>query len=747
MAAAPPRKSPGGNEVKLRNWLLGTAMASLPYLVAAPAIAGPSATAADASNEVEEVVVTGKFIATGAYSGTKLDIPVADTPLSVSAYTRSFMDTVEVTQVADLYKYMTGVQRAGNTGYDITLRGFKTTANDRNAILTDGLPGLTVRFGSPPTIGADHVEIVKGPASVLYGQAQPGGFVNTITKKPLDDRRTEIGARLDAGLSDFGRAGGGLVDFDTTGPIVTGTLDYRLVGEIGYTKGFRDSSYERPVYLAPSLTWKPDDATRLTLLTEYRHTRTHYDTYLVAPRDNIALAAPINTSYQEPSDYQWETGATATLLVNRELTKHVSFNLGYRYVDHEDVAHGWDVVSITPDGASVTRRARGQDNKRTYSFVDANLVANFSLGPITNKMVFGVNFGRETSDFNRTQFYNAPSTGPLSANVSVIDPVHGVIAPLSAFPAVNPNTPSNLNDRFTTSTASGVYVSDFITFSDHLKALAGLRYAKEDQDIVEKKLAGVPEQSGSSDKWLPMIGVVYEPVQHLSFYTTYSTSYVPVPASTQDVNGRYSFGPTTAQSIEGGAKADLMDHRLTITAAIFDIKKQNVINSFSCPLGTCAQQVGSEESKGGELEVNAQPLRNWQIAAGLSDVDAKVTKSTIAAQMGARLTNVSKVNVHLWSRYDVESGPLDGLGIGVGLAYNSKFYGLLPTATNPDTLPIPGYTTVDLAAYYKIKTVNLTLKITNLFDKTYYESVGSNGAIAVLPGQPRAVTLTARTTF
>ena len=86
---------------------------------------------------------------------------------------------------------------------------FKTTANDRNAILTDGLPGLTVRFGSPPTVGIDHVEIVKGPASVLYGQAQPGGFVNNVTKKPRDDRETELGVRLDKGLSDYGRAGGG----------------------------------------------------------------------------------------------------------------------------------------------------------------------------------------------------------------------------------------------------------------------------------------------------------------------------------------------------------------------------------------------------------------------------------------------------------------------------------------------------------------------------------------------------------
>jgi iron complex outermembrane receptor protein len=395
----------------------------------------------------------------------------------------------------------------------------------------------------------------------------------------------------------------------------------------------------------------------------------------------------------------------------------------------------------------VTRRARGQDNKRTYSFLDANLVANFDLGPISNKMVVGVNVGRETSDFNRTQFFNAPSSGPQSANISILNPIHGLVAPLSAFPAVNPGTPANLNDRFTTSDASGAYISDFITFNEKLKALVGLRYAKETQDIVEKRLANVPEQKASSDDWLPMVGVTFEPTEHLSLYTTYSTSYVPVAASAQDINGRYSFSPTTAKSIEAGVKANLMDHRLSLTAAIFDIKKENVINTFTCPLGTCSQQLGAEESKGAELEVNFQPLPNWQIAGGLSDVDAKVTKSNIANQVGARLTNSSRINAHFWSRYDIEEGPLAGLGVGLGVAYNSRFYGLLPTATSTATLPLPGYTTVDLAAYYKIRDVRLTLKVTNLFDRTYYESAGSSGALAILPGQPRSVTLTARTTF
>ena len=132
----------------------------------------------------ESIVVRGKFIGSGAQSAMKLDVPVRDTPFSVSSYSESFMKAIETTNVADLYKYMTGVARTGGSGNDLNMRGFSMTAEDRNAILVNGLPGLAGRFGSPPTVAVDRIEVVKGPASVLYGAAQPGGFVNISSKRP-----------------------------------------------------------------------------------------------------------------------------------------------------------------------------------------------------------------------------------------------------------------------------------------------------------------------------------------------------------------------------------------------------------------------------------------------------------------------------------------------------------------------------------------------------------------------------------
>ncbi|MBU6207529.1 MAG: TonB-dependent receptor plug domain-containing protein, partial [Alphaproteobacteria bacterium] len=189
-------------------------------------------------SEQKEIVVTGRFINTGASSATKLNVRVLDTPFSIAAYNNNFLKAIETTNVSDLYRYMNGIQRAGNTSYDITFRGFKTSANDRNAILTDGLPGLTVRFGSPPTIGVDHVELVKGPSSVLYGQAQPGGFINIISKKPLDVPQFTFGLTGMAGAGSYNRDQGELVSLDMTGPVTKdGSVTARLVAEGQYTDG------------------------------------------------------------------------------------------------------------------------------------------------------------------------------------------------------------------------------------------------------------------------------------------------------------------------------------------------------------------------------------------------------------------------------------------------------------------------------------------------------------------------------
>ncbi len=279
------------------------------------ALALPAADDSHASTDMEEIVVSAKFVNNSAYSAMKQNVDVRDTPYSVSDYSSAFMNAIETAKLTDLYSYMTGVSRGGVTGYDISIRGFKTTQSDQNAILVDGLPGLAGRFGSPPTIMADHIEVVKGPASVLYGEAQPGGFVNIVTKKP----RATASGFIDVITSGF--AADGLSpgntntitgDLDITGPIdADHRFLYRLVAEQSKVDTFR-GGWERATYLAPSLTWNISSTTVATVSAEYRKRSNAYDNLLVAPNKDAKLIAPVTTKYQEPGDSRYATSADST---------------------------------------------------------------------------------------------------------------------------------------------------------------------------------------------------------------------------------------------------------------------------------------------------------------------------------------------------------------------------------------------------------------------------------------------------
>ena len=733
-----------------------------------------------------EIVVTGKFVNEGATSATKLPLDVLDTPFSVNAYNENFLDAIETSNVSDLYRYMTGIQRAGNTSYDISFRGFKTSGNDRNAILTDGLPGQSVRFGSPPTVGTERVELVKGATSVLYGQAQPGGFINIITKKPKFSPYFEVTLKGTAGVGKFDRARGGLVQLDATGPITgSETFAARFVGEGGYIRGFRDFQYEKPIYAAPSLTWRPGDSTEITAQGEYRWVKTHLDTFLVAPLRDVSRIAKITTTYQEPDDYLIERGAVGSVFASHEFTKDIKFNVGYRYVDHLDTQRNYDVVGFR-DAANttLTRRARGQENIRTYSFVDANSTIKLDAFGIRHTFLIGVSGGQETASLNRLQFFNCTGTCN-SLDVAVNNPVHRVAPALGTFPLFNPGQPANLNWRYTTQNSFGVYGSDFIEITDYLKIMGGLRYANEKQTIEDRRITTFVPVKKKDTKTLPFGGVIVQPIEGVSIYGSYSTSYVPVPAAQQDIFGLNPFTPTSAKAYEVGFKTDLLDHRLNLTAAYFDIKKKDTINTFNCPAnlaalnafiaangitvpanaprdaagnlipgsGTCSNQLGGERSKGFEIELNATPLDNWTITAGYSHLNPRVTASNIPGQTGALLTNAPRNAFNMWTRYDFREGALEDLGVGIGVAYIGKRAGLLPTQLNDTrpgggTLPLASYTTVDAGLYYSLNdTLDLTLKGTNLFDERYIESAGFTGDLQLVPGTPRTLTMTLRARY
>ncbi len=719
---------------------------------------GAPSTETKAEEALEEIVVRA-YLRADAQSAMKLDVPIRDTPFTVSSYSENYLKEIDAATTLDAYAYMTGVSRGGQSAWDLSMRGFKTTSNDRNAIVADGLPGQTARFASPTTVGIDRIEVVKGPASVLYGKSQPGGFINIISKKPERERSAKFGVRANSFSGDklsFGDSNGISVYGDLTGPLdASERFLYRVAAEYSDRDSFRDFGSGKSTYVAPSLTWNVSDATTATVMLEYRKVEGTYDLYLAAPNRDASLLAPITTRYQEPGDFQNEDGYLATVLLQHEFANEAVWRLGARAVRNKDFTQWFDHIAVLADGRTLQRRARIGDNRRINDYVDTSVSMPFSTGSIEHRLLVGGTVGRDSLDANRKQFVNGAATGvlsrpgPGSLNIDLYNPMYGVSPLHAALPA------GTIQRRFTQATVAGLYLTDFITFTPKWKATVGLRYDQEKQlfrDLIPVRLPDIEETD--SDLY-PMVGLLFQPNDSWSFYGSFSTSFVPPPPNFQDVTGGHPFDPESGEQVEVGAKAYLMNGKAIFTLAWFDIAKENTLAVVTCNVGvagTCHREVGEEVSDGLEFEATLLPLPNWQTTLGYARVNAEVSKADTATNVplvGSQLTNAPRDNAHLWSRYDVEGGALAGLGLALGVVHVSGQPGNSPTRANPRILQLPSYTVVDLALYYTFRErYDLGLKFGNVLDEKYYDSVGSTLAdVSVVPGAPRNVSLSLNVNF
>lgn len=673
----------------------------------------------------EEVTVS--FTAPAALTATKVDAPLRDIPLSVKSYTGSFMKAIEAERVGDMYTYMTGVSRAGDTAYDFTIRGVRS--GEPGNIQVNGLPGLAARFGSPSTVNVDRIEVLKGPASVLYGQIQPGGLVNIVTKKPQAQRAQMVDVRFSSFAGSdvsFGKANIGRFAADLTGPVTSNQrVMYRLMTSYDNAESFRGAAAEKNFYLAPSFSVVSQAGTSLTVELEYRHENVGLDNGLVAPNNDITKVAPRTTFYQEPKDRLEETGKVASAYLSTRVGKF-TWNTTWRSVFHNDSRKGYETASLLKDGVTVRRRDRYQINRRSYQFGDTNLKREVDTGRIRHTLLAGFSGGWELRDFDRPSY-----TATTKLDVNLYHPVYGLPAP-----APVPGT-----HLYTTYWNMGAYAQDQMDLSKQFKALAGLRYDSQRgvQEDLRAPAAGKSEKN--SGAVLPMAGLVYQPDRRVSLYTSFSTSFTPPSPAAVDASGHNDFSPERGRQVEVGTKFEGFGGNMDLTVAAFQIVRDNVINAVG---GGISVQTGQERSRGFEVEFRTKPLPSWQIIFGYANLDAEITKDQNLVNIGGRSMNVPKNSVNLWTRYDVPKGVLRGIGIGFGLAYQNDKAGSLP-ATSPIVLTLPAYTRFDAGLYYVAKGYDITLKIANLTDRLYYESAASNLAIAA--GKPRLLTLSMRVKF
>jgi len=703
-----------------------------------PAYASSSVGVDDDVTEIGGVRVEGQYIGERA-SGARFEVPLKNVPYSITTYTSEFMEEIDATRTADLYRYMTGISRAQRNGFGIAIRGFTSQAADRNALLIDGMPGVVGRAGSPPTVGIDRVEVFRGPSSILYGRASPGGFVNLVSKKPQSTKSTQIeysaSTYAGSGLSFGSKFSHGL-SLDMTGPLNdSATLMYRFVGEAYDDESFRDYSEENAFYLAPSLTWAPSDRTKLTFGIEYHKERSSADSFLAAPGYDIRNVADIRTRYQEPGDYSKEETLAYKVDFEHAFSDQLRLDVKARSVDYDELSFSHSSSSIRPDNRTIRRQQGYQHNTRNFDFIDGALHWTYRLFGQESSVIVGASFGTEKSNFDRIQYYTSPAVGnPNNFDINIYAPVYGRVPNVPASPDTN---------RFAKVDVTAFYFNSLMPLGEKWKWMLGARYDQEDDNNYETR-RGNPPTAKKSQKVSPSTGIVYAPSENVSYYVSYSTSFRPPSSSAVDINGQNTFDPEVGKQLEAGIKFSAFDGMLDSTFSLYRIRRENGLVS-GATTGYFVQ-TGTEESKGAEFEVNAHLSDEFRFTAGYAYNRAEVTSDTDPLTVGASLTNTPRNSAHVWARYDMPMGSrLDGFGMGAGLVYAGERIATTRSTATPDVLVLPSYLTMDTAFYYGFGKSQVTLKINNVFDRLHYTS--ARNTVLVNPGDPRNVSLTYRYTF
>lgn len=624
------------------------------------------------------------YFASNASSASKTDKPILETAQSISVVTSEQIADRKVNTVQDAVAYSAGV-RVGSSGLDprfdmISVRGFETT---QSADFLDGLrqPGSgMLALYSTEAYNLERIEVLKGPASVLYGQISPGGMVNRVSKRPSPMARNEV--QIQYGNHSY-RQG----QFDVGGQLdESGDVMFRTVGL------FRDAQYSIEQMnndarlLAPSLTWQIDPDTSLTLIAQYQERETAASPMLYQDGDRLTSFWQGDEYYDKLEQRQWAFGYEFEHVMNE--TFSAQQNLRYGQVD---ATNQYLQPTTLSNGRTLERYAVGLYEDMNSLSTDTRLVSRFATGDLQHTLVTGVDYA-----WIDTSVLYATGPGPS------ID----LYAPDYHQPVARPGTA--LMDRDGLEHRSGVYLQDQIEL-DRWRLSSGLR-----RDWVHLRYDDNLNGNGANTKTTHsattgQLGALYLFDNGLAPYASYATSFQP--ESGFDANGT-PYKPTEGEQFEVGVKYQPPGSSTLLTASLYHLTQTNVrTRDMVNPINSV--QTGEQVSRGLELEAVSDLTDQLRMTASYAFNDAEVTRSNDGNQ-GNVPKNVPRHLASLWLDYQL----LMGVGLSGGARYTGSTYGNgANTAKNED------YTLVDAGAHYdfggNLDGVRLALNARNLFDKRY----------------------------
>jgi iron complex outermembrane receptor protein len=619
------------------------------------------------------------------------------------------------------------------------------------------LNGLSFSGGvwkRPVVWNLERVEAVKGPASALFGNADPGGTINMVTKKPLATPKQSI--QFTTGSYNTYRS-----SLDFTGPLnEEKTLLYRL--NVGYesAESFRLMQGHKNLMVAPSITFLPDDRTRVNVDFVYSRNDGKLDRgqAIFGPSSEIGLhSTPISFAIGKPNDYQNLKDMYANASVNHQFTDWLSLNASYlKYQYNEDLMEHRtsNAYGVDSAGRLLPTKMQMMTIRRFDEQVDDALAAfaaaDFGFGPTRHQALLGYDYSQsvvpEGSSASSTAsgYRNASNTGVIAKYVPgrksdyLLDAQGNPVPNVPHFDLENPDYSMAqiedyiINSRTETAPSKdfshAVYLQDQVELG-RFKALLGLRreyfvnllgYKASDEKWVEQFA------------WIPRAGLVWTLNPDINLYGSYSQGFQPQSAAQMADPERFGgpFDPMTSHSFETGAKADLFKRRVSATVAAYRITRNNILVSAEDPTHPDRlKQRGQEQGHGVELEVQGRITPALSLNANGAWNKTEITEDSDPEQIGREPAHAPHLQGALWARYNFLDGALRGIGFGAGGHFVDE------QNTNDPTLMLPAYSIYDAALYYNVSKFQLALKVNNLFDETHW--TGGFSYNRLFPGHPR----------
>jgi iron complex outermembrane recepter protein len=690
--------------------------------LAAPAIATGQTPPVSAATALPAVEVVGRT-ESGAYhaeeaEGARTELPLRELPQSVRTITRQAIDDLGAIRLDDVLDYVGGVSRQNNFGGlwdNIAIRGLPGNENTGMATLLNGFPSNR-GFNAPRDLApVERVEFLKGPASALYGSSEPGGTLNMVSKRP----QWRPAHSVEAYLGSFGFWRGAV---DTTGPIGD-SVAYRLNAAIEQRDGFRDFVGTDRWVFAPALTARLGPRTSVEYVGEFLHQATPLDRGVVAVGGRLG-AIPRTRFLGEPGDGALEVdNRTHQLVLGHAWSEQWRSRLGLQYRETSLQGFSTEATALLADDRTLRRQRRYRDYRSDDVTAQAEVIGNLRAFGLEHELLIGVETARFDQDTLMLRV-NPSAAAPYA--IDILAPVYGQARPV---PLPNTDTRDRLRN-------TALYVQDAIRVAEDWRVVAGVRIDDVEQSLLNRRtgVTTVTDLTTTS----PRLGVTWLASRNLSLYANSGRSFRPNVGA--DAGGS-PFDPESARSAELGAKWESDDRRLGATAALFDIRKRNVLTADPVNSGfsVAAGEIGS---RGLELDVAGQLTRNWRLNASFVYSDVRVLRDN-TLEVDGRLLNAPRVNGSVLAVYEDALPNGQRFGVGGGVTHVGTRLGQARTqaeaAAGTPAFELPSYTTARLVAWWRLSpSMRLTLDVDNVFDTTFYTS--SFSRVWITPGTPRMVT-------